>query len=145
MQDLLPFSVIGFLFCLYHSKNLLDLIWFYYLRPTDAYEKYLSGPRPHALITGATDGIGKALATELYDKGFNLIIHGRDEKKILSVVDELKRSHPSSPSSFREVKYFLADAGRGDVDFEAIARRFRGLNVTLMVNNVGGIRIRLER
>ncbi|KAF9790488.1 NAD(P)-binding protein [Thelephora terrestris] len=139
MQDLL--SVIGFLFCLYHFRSLLDVIWFYYLRPTDTYRKYLTGPRPYALITGATDGIGKALAKELYDKGFNLIVHGRNEEKILSVIDELK----SCSSSGGEVRYFVADAGRDDVDFEEIARKFEGLNVTLMVNNVGGIKIRLER
>lgn len=142
MQDL-PFTAIGFLFCLYHLRNILDFIWFYFLRPTDAYKRYLTGPHPYALITGATDGIGKALAKELYDKGFNLIIHGRDEEKILSVIDELKNS--SSSSSGGEVRYFLADANRHDVDFEAIAKRFEGLNITLFVNNVGGIRIRLER
>ncbi|KAF9648819.1 NAD(P)-binding protein [Thelephora ganbajun] len=140
MWDLL-LSVIGYLFCLYHLRNLLDFIWFYFLRPTDTYKKYLSGPRPYALITGATDGIGKALAKELYDKGFNLIIHGRNEEKILSVVNEFE----NSSSSGGDVKYFVADADRPDVDFEGIAKRFEGLNVTLVVNNVGGIRIRLER
>jgi 17beta-estradiol 17-dehydrogenase / very-long-chain 3-oxoacyl-CoA reductase len=133
-------SVIGFLFCFYHLKSLIDFIWFYFLRPNDAYKKYLADPRSYALITGATDGIGRALAKELYDKGFNLIVHGRNEEKILSVIDELKSS-----SSGGDVKYFVADANRPDVDFEGIAKRFEGLNVTLMVNNVGGIKIRLER
>jgi len=142
MQDFLP-SVIGFLFCLYHLKSLFDVIWFYFLRPIDAYKRYLTGPRPYVLITGATDGIGKALAKELYDKGFNLIIHGRNEEKILSVIDELKTSSASGGSG--DVEYFVADADRPDVDFEGIARRFEGLDITLMVNNVGGVRIRLER
>jgi len=142
MQDFLP-SVIGFLFCLYHLKSLFDVIWFYFLRPIDTYKRYLTGPRPYVLITGATDGIGKALARELYDKGFNLIIHGRNEEKILSVIDELKTS--SSTSGGGDVEYFVADADRPDVDFEGIARRFEGLDITLVVNNVGGIRIRLER
>jgi len=142
MQDLLS-SVIGFLFCLYHLKSFLDFIWFYFLRPTDGYKKYLTGtgPRSYALITGAMDGIGKALARELYDKGFSLIIHGRNEEKILSVVDELRDSSPSGG----DVRYFVADANRHDVDFEGIAKRFEGLDITLMVNNVGGVRIRLER
>lgn len=145
MQDLL-LSAIGFLFFLYHLKSLFDLIWFYFLRRTDLYKKYLSGPRPYALITGATDGIGKALAKELYNKGFNLIIHGRNEKKILSVIDELKLNSSSFPDGGTgEIKYFVADAGRGDVDFEGIASSFRGLNITLMVNNIGGIGIRPER
>jgi 17beta-estradiol 17-dehydrogenase / very-long-chain 3-oxoacyl-CoA reductase len=140
MQDLL-FTAIGFLFCLYHLGSLFHFIWFYFLRPADAYKNYLTDPRPYALITGATDGIGKALAKELYDKGFNLVIHGRNEEKILSVIDQLKASSPSGG----DVRYFMADANRPDVDFEGIARRFGGLNITLFVNNVGGVRIRLER
>ena len=139
MQDLL-FTAIGFLFCLYHLGSPFDLIWFYFLRPTSGYKKYLTGPRPYALITGATDGIGKALAKELYGRGFSLIIHGRNEEKILSVIDELKGS-----SSGGSVKYFVADANRPDVDFGGIAKRFEGLNITLFVNNVGGIRVRLEK
>ena len=140
LGDLL-LSVIGFLFCLHHLKSLFDSIWFYFLRPINTYRKYLTGHHPYVLITGATDGIGKALAKELYDKGFNLIVHGRNEEKILSVIDELK----NSSSSGGDVRYFVADANRPDVDFEGIAKRFEGLNITLMVNNVGGIRIRLER
>ena len=41
---------------------------------------YLTGIRPYALITGATDGIGKALVNELHDKAFNLITHRRNEE-----------------------------------------------------------------
>ena len=140
MQDLL-FTAIGFLFCLYHLGSFFDFIWFYFLRPTDTYKNYLTGPRPYALITGSTDGIGKALAKELYDKGFNLIIHGRNEEKIFSVIDELKDSSPSGG----DVRSFVADANRSDVDFEGIAKGFEGLNITLFVNNVGGIKIRLEK
>ena len=140
MRDLL-FTAIGFLFFLYHLGNLFDFIWFYFLRPTDTYKDYLTDPHPYALITGATDGIGKALAKELYDKGFNLIIHGRNEGKILSVIDELKDSSPSGG----DVRPFVADANRSDIDFEGIAKGFEGLNITLFVNNVGGIRIRPEK
>ena len=140
MEDLL-LSTIGFLFCLYHIEGFFDFIWLYFLRPIDTYKRYLAGPLPYALITGATDGIGKALAKELYNKGFNLIIHGRNEEKILSVIDELKNTSPSGG----DVKYFVADACRFDVDFEGIAKRFQGLNITLVVNNVGATKILPER
>jgi len=43
----------------------------------------------------------------------------------------------ASPTSGLDVKYFIEDAGRLDVDFEGIARRFEGFNITLFVNNVG--------
>ena len=38
--------------------------------------------RPLALITGGSSGIGYALAKEFYVKGYNLVLVGRDEKKL---------------------------------------------------------------
>ena len=38
--------------------------------------------RPLALITGGSSGIGYALAKEFYIKGYDLILVGRDEKKL---------------------------------------------------------------
>lgn len=42
------------------------------------------------LITGSTDGIGRQTALELASRGFKVIVHGRNLKKVLSVVDEIK-------------------------------------------------------
>ena len=42
-----------------------------------------------ALITGATSGIGEALAYLMAKQGYNLIITGRREAKLLSLSDEL--------------------------------------------------------
>src|SRR5260370_6449392 len=42
-----------------------------YLRPS-ALEKYLSNGA-YAVVTGATDGIGKATAMELAGRGFNIV------------------------------------------------------------------------
>ncbi|KAF9648815.1 hypothetical protein BDM02DRAFT_2058610 [Thelephora ganbajun] len=100
--------------------------------PTDDYKQFLIGPQPYALITEATDGMGKALAKELYDSGLNLIIHGRNKKRILSAIDELKNS-----SSGGDVKYFVMDANRWDMDIKEILKRFEGLNVTVFVKCIG--------
>ena len=127
------FSLLGLLLALYYVWGVLDFIWFHYLRPT-SWTRLLRGTKPYALITGATDGIGKSTARELYAKGFNLILHGRNEEKMKRVVEEVKAANPTSGL---DVKYFIADVGRPDVDFEGIAERFEGLNITLFVNNVG--------
>jgi len=42
------------------------------------------------LITGATDGIGKATAKEAAKKGAQLIIHGRDENRIINTLEEIR-------------------------------------------------------
>jgi NAD(P)-dependent dehydrogenase (short-subunit alcohol dehydrogenase family) len=47
--------------------------------------------RKTALITGATDGIGKALALKLLDRDWEVVILGRSSKKCVETVQELKR------------------------------------------------------
>lgn len=127
------FPLIGLLLALYYAWGVLDFLWFHYLRPT-SWAKLLHGAKSYALITGATDGIGKSTARELYAKGFNLILHGRNEEEMKRVVEEVKVGNPTSGL---DIKYFIVDAGRPDIDFQGIARRFEGLNITLFINNVG--------
>ena len=136
---------IGLIACLAKLRTFLDFIWFYFLRPTNGWEKYLQGPPPYAVITGSTDGIGKATARELYHKGFNLILHGRNEEKLKGVIEEIQSTKSKRTGKVQDVKYFLEDASKAGVDFEGIAKRFEGLNVTIFVNNVGGFTIRPER
>lgn len=45
------------------------------------------------LITGATDGLGRALARRLADDGEALILHGRDSERLERVADEIAAAH----------------------------------------------------
>lgn len=49
-----------------------------------------------ALITGSTKGIGKAIAIEMAREGANVIINGRNEKTVNSVVKEIKSAFPTT-------------------------------------------------
>lgn len=115
-----------------------SFLWLYFLRPSSV-QRYIYGPAPYALITGASDGIGKEVAKELYKRGFNLILHGRSEAKVKRVVEEIKAT------GSRDVKYFLASAEDPNVDFEKLVAPYKNLNITLLVNNVGGGRDRPNR
>jgi len=118
--------------------RLASFIWLYFLRPSTAHEYLHAGPA-YALITGATDGIGKAHAQELYDQGFNLILHGRSEQKMRKVVDEVRGT------GARDVLYFLADASDVDHDFERMVAPYTNLNITVVVHNVGNQGFTKER
>ena len=42
-------------------------------------------------ITGATDGLGKALALRLAEMGASLILHGRNSEKGQNLLEEIKQ------------------------------------------------------
>lgn len=123
-------SALGTLVALSYLQRFVGFIWLYFLRPP-SFGKYLHGPEPYALVTGASDGIGKEVARELYNRGFNLIIHGRNEEKLHKVMEDIH------VDGSRDIKYFIASADRPDVDFANIVEQFKDLNITLLINNVG--------
>ncbi|MET8812760.1 SDR family NAD(P)-dependent oxidoreductase [Streptomyces sp. NPDC004549] len=47
-------------------------------------------PSAPALVTGATSGLGRSLARSLAERGWTVLVHGRDEGKCATVVDELR-------------------------------------------------------
>jgi len=89
-----------------------------------------------ALVTGASDGIGKGFAFELCQRGFNVVLHGRNETKLKSVREDLLRHGPD-----RGVRSLVIDAGRDAGNLEvlkAAATQLEDISLTILVNNVGG-------
>jgi NAD(P)-dependent dehydrogenase (short-subunit alcohol dehydrogenase family) len=80
---------------------------------------------PTIVITGATDGLGKGIATELAPSGARLIVHGRSEEKGQALLEELRplatgelewrRADFASLDQVRELADVLGDEERIDV------------------------------
>ncbi|RPB14590.1 NAD(P)-binding protein [Morchella conica CCBAS932] len=90
----------------------------------------------YALVTGATDGIGKALVEELAARGWNVIIHGRSTQKLEPLIHRLSDQYPN-----QHFLPFLADASKSpeELKLPELLRQFKGCNITLLINNVGGL------
>jgi len=85
-----------------------------------------------AVITGATDGIGKAYAKAFAKKGISVVLISRTEEKLKAVAKELEESYGV------ETKIVICDYS----NFDKTARdKVRGeladLDIGILVNNVG--------
>ncbi|KAF4949308.1 hypothetical protein FSARC_13515 [Fusarium sarcochroum] len=109
-----------------------------------------TGTDAWALVTGASDGIGRQLAQELAGRGFNVVLHGRNETKLANVMSEVQQKFPSrsfkvlvaDASSVRSADHSISQTDRDrksqhGVDFEAIKSQLSGLNLTILINNAG--------
>jgi retinol dehydrogenase 12 len=85
------------------------------------------------VVTGGTDGIGKAAAHELARQGARLLIHGRDPEKGQRVVAEFKARSGNSG-----VEFLQADFGSlAEVRRLAAAVTERAPRVDVLINNAG--------
>ncbi|KAI4225974.1 MAG: hypothetical protein L6R36_003510 [Xanthoria steineri] len=104
-----------------------------YLRPSSLYQ-YHYGEGPWALVTGASDGIGKCLATELARHSFNVILHGRNPSKLENVVSTLRHQFPQ-----RQFRTAVLDASSATHrQISDLVSSFDDIHLTVLVNNVAG-------
>jgi NAD(P)-dependent dehydrogenase (short-subunit alcohol dehydrogenase family) len=88
-------------------------------------------PRKTALITGSTDGLGRAVARRLAASGFRVLIHGRDAPRGEALAAEIgsqggaARFHRADFASLEEVRALAA----------AVRREHDALHV--LINNAG--------
>lgn len=62
------------------------------------------------LITGSTDGVGRYVATRLAAAGAKVLIHGRDQARAETLVDEIKRAGHAAPTFYQADLSSLAGA-----------------------------------
>jgi 17beta-estradiol 17-dehydrogenase / very-long-chain 3-oxoacyl-CoA reductase len=123
-------SVLGAFFILKFLLTALQTFYRFVLRPS----KKLHSLGKWAVVTGATDGIGKALAMELASKGMDIMLISRTLSRLQSTQREIQAEHDvavkihamdcadiTSPSVRKELSKVLDQLG----------------NIGVLYNNVG--------
>ncbi|KAK4265023.1 hypothetical protein QN277_026128 [Acacia crassicarpa] len=106
-------------------------VWVMFIRPSKNLKTYGSW----AIVTGSTDGIGKAISLELASKGLNVLLVGRNPKKLEATSKEIRDAH----GEHVEVKLVMIDFEKvhGEQIVKKIGEETEGLDVGVLVNNVG--------
>jgi len=83
-----------------------------------------------AVVTGATDGIGKAFAFELAKQGMKIVLVSRTPFKLQNVAAEIGSKYSA------ETKIVDVDFTKSDI-YERLKNELTGLDIGVLVNNVG--------
>ena len=88
------------------------------------------------VITGASDGIGKAIAMNLAQRGFKLVLIARNKDKLEDVTKEISKATSNS-----SIKYIVADfaySHRSPEQFYSdLMKEISVYDVSVLINNVG--------
>lgn len=97
------------------------------------------------LVTGATDGIGKALALHIAGLGAQVLLHGRDTKKLEAVYDQITELKDAPRPSIAVLDLATADSDSYTSLVDSIDKEFGRLDG--LVHNAGilGQRLSIEQ
>lgn len=97
------------------------------------------------LITGASDGIGKVLAVHIAGLGAQVLLHGRNTKKLESVYDEISGLEGAPRPSIAVLDFATAEADAYSSFIDNIEKEFGRLDG--LVHNAGilGQRLSIEQ
>ncbi|CAI9612388.1 unnamed protein product [Staurois parvus] len=84
-----------------------------------------------AIVTGATNGIGKAYAEELASHGMNIILVSRNPEKLQKVSEAIAATYKV------QSRFIVADFSLGLEVYPHIKEALRNVEVGILVNNVG--------
>jgi 17beta-estradiol 17-dehydrogenase / very-long-chain 3-oxoacyl-CoA reductase len=127
-------AIIGLIWAAFFALDILLYIFRLFRRrcPPNLLKKY--GLGSWAVITGSSDGIGRAFAEQLAKRGFNLVLIARNKAKLEKVASEISQLNKSIA-----VRFVVADFNKSAEPgfFDEIYEQIKELNVSILINNVG--------
>ncbi|EEF47583.1 steroid dehydrogenase, putative [Ricinus communis] len=136
IQDsiLIAVSGLGFVILIKQMFIFLKGVRVMFLRPPKNLKKQYGS---WAIITGSTDGIGKALAFELASEGLNLVLVGRNPSKLEATSNEIQaRNGENKQVQIKTILLDLARSNREEISRE-IGDAIQGLDVGVLINSAG--------
>jgi short-subunit dehydrogenase len=85
---------------------------------------------PTALVTGASSGIGAAMAVQLATRGFDVVLTARRQDRLAALAAQLKDRHAI------DAKYFVCDLSKPE-QVDALITHLAEVDLGLVISNAG--------
>ncbi|XP_046668631.1 very-long-chain 3-oxoacyl-CoA reductase-like isoform X2 [Homalodisca vitripennis] len=99
--------------------------------PTDDIFSIMHNTLFTLVITGATDGLGKAFAEAVAKRGMDVVLISRTKSKLDAVAQEIRENYKVN------TKVIEADFTEGNTVYHHIEKELYGMDVGVLINNVG--------
>ncbi|KAH8981107.1 3-ketoacyl-CoA reductase [Lactarius hatsudake] len=111
----------------------LSFVFSNFVRPGVSLKTFGASKGAWAVVTGASDGIGREFAIQLARAGFNVLLAARNQAKLDAVVADVAKV-----ASAVQTKTFVIDfASADDAKWEALLEELKPIEVGVLVNCVG--------
>ncbi|KAF2138436.1 uncharacterized protein K452DRAFT_321017 [Aplosporella prunicola CBS 121167] len=128
----LGLAAVGAAFVFTKAFNFVRVLFSLFILPGTSLSKF--GPKGSwAVVTGASDGIGKEYAQQLARKGFNVLLISRTQSKLDALAQEIEAANPGVKASTLAMDF----AANNDADYARVEAAVKDLDVSILVNNVG--------
>ncbi|KAI0435467.1 hypothetical protein F5Y09DRAFT_4319 [Xylaria sp. FL1042] len=129
----LALAGVGALWVGSRALSVLHLVLSMFVLSGTNLRKY-GGKGTWAVVTGASDGLGKEFATQLAAKGFNILLVSRTQPKLESLQKELEAKYSGLKTDILAMDFSAVD---NDADYARLAKHIDNLDVGILINNVG--------
>jgi 17beta-estradiol 17-dehydrogenase / very-long-chain 3-oxoacyl-CoA reductase len=126
------FAVLGAFVLLRFAFRVACFAWLHFIKPKSDLSKYGAKRGAWAIVTGATDGIGKGYVQALAKRGFNVVLVSRTADKLRAVAEETEKE---CKVQTRVVPCDASDVSAANI--ERVRAAVNDLDVGVLVNNVG--------
>ncbi|RKP10556.1 hypothetical protein THASP1DRAFT_12675, partial [Thamnocephalis sphaerospora] len=125
-------AFVGLLTFAYYGLSLLRTVLDTTIRSGISLNKFGAKRGAWAVVTGCTDGIGKAFAQQLAKAGFNIVLVSRTQSKLDALSEEIAAKYNV------ETKVVAIDFTRAQpADYERLREVVDSVQVGALINNVG--------
>lgn len=103
-----------------------------WILPKVSLDKYGAKKGDWAVVTGASDGLGKQFASQLAKKKYNVVLVSRTQSKLEAVAEEIETQYKV------QTKVIAFDASTDKPEnYQLLSEQLEGLPVSILINNVG--------